>query len=385
MSGQHLDVVSLTFCDVAASFSQDEWKLLQHWQKDLYENVMNEIQKAFLSLGPLIATSVFSLRPKENGDLFFMDHKNLEIRNITPSASESTADLNVSLRESKCPKSTLQTDGVESCFAPSTDYGTITPDATFNIKTEDDSASINQERSRRRDGFLTTPEYGSMDWKRKVCNSLTCDNTSMTNKLNENVAQNVYEKKSANSQIRSIRNQELGANQNEWKSGRNQLTHSNLDMITPNTMRPEICDERKSTLGNYISPHEPDPLQSCRTYPLPRMEQIYQKNIQPGQQRAHEIKGRYSCNECGRSFSRMSHLIIHERIHTGERPYLCTTCGKSFNQMGVLQRHQQMHTGERPYQCIVCGKRFNLKHHLVGHQKKHTKVKQNNINLAETV
>ncbi|KAJ1161147.1 hypothetical protein NDU88_001634 [Pleurodeles waltl] len=59
----------VAFCDVAAHFSEEEWELLHEWQKELYRNVMKEIHQALISLGPLIATSVFSLRPKEKNEL----------------------------------------------------------------------------------------------------------------------------------------------------------------------------------------------------------------------------------------------------------------------------------------------------------------------------
>ncbi|XP_069091058.1 zinc finger protein 3 homolog [Pleurodeles waltl] len=63
----------VTFRDVAAYFSEEEWKLLRNWQKELYKNVMKEIQQAFISLGPRIAASVFSLRAKEKEDIFQVD------------------------------------------------------------------------------------------------------------------------------------------------------------------------------------------------------------------------------------------------------------------------------------------------------------------------
>ncbi|XP_069463732.1 zinc finger protein 282-like isoform X3 [Ambystoma mexicanum] len=73
MSQQISDKAPVTFQDVAAYFSEEEWKLLHDWQRELYKNVMKEIHQALLSLGPVIATSIFSLSVKEKQDLCHME------------------------------------------------------------------------------------------------------------------------------------------------------------------------------------------------------------------------------------------------------------------------------------------------------------------------
>ncbi|XP_045699542.1 histone-lysine N-methyltransferase PRDM9-like isoform X2 [Phyllostomus hastatus] len=89
-------------------------------------------------------------------------------------------------------------------------------------------------------------------------------------------------------------------------------------------------------------------------------------------QRTHSGDKPYVCRECGRGFSQKSHLITHQRTHSGDKPYVCRECGRGFTYKSVLITHQRTHSGDKPYVCRECGRGFSQKSHLIRHQRTHS-------------
>ena len=83
----------------------------------------------------------------------------------------------------------------------------------------------------------------------------------------------------------------------------------------------------------------------------------------------------FTCDTCGKSFAQSNGLKVHEIIHSGVKPYACDVCGKSFVQSGTLVAHERTHTGMKPFTCDVCGKSFTQSSALKGHERTHTGVK----------
>lgn len=94
----------------------------------------------------------------------------------------------------------------------------------------------------------------------------------------------------------------------------------------------------------------------------------------PQHMKTHQNEKPHGCAQCGSSFSQRSQLVVHQRIHSGERPYRCQVilnkscckvfflilffssqvCWQAFAHSGVLKLHIRKHTGEKPYKCLIC-------------------------------
>nr|XP_058147131.1 LOW QUALITY PROTEIN: Krueppel-like factor 17 [Dasypus novemcinctus] len=117
-----------------------------------------------------------------------------------------------------------------------------------------------------------------------------------------------------------------------------------------------------------------DPFLPEQSIPAPqRAEQ--NSRVREGAPRRSPVSRPYRCQyeNCGKAYTKRSHLVSHERKHTGERPYECKWegCTWTFSRSDELGRHMRIHTRYRPHKCDQCGRQFKRSDHLRQHQKTH--------------
>ncbi|XP_069499263.1 zinc finger protein 583-like isoform X2 [Ambystoma mexicanum] len=400
----------VSFHDPSSCFSDQEWKLLQEWQKELYRNVMKEIHQALISLGPLIASTVFSLITKEKEELMPTDNGDSERRdfgnNFPGDGSNSPGvllginrDLGTSLGSG--PRHQNQCLNTGSCFdteiclkkeeppcyqlgekvgESSSDTNLGHEFISFCIKREEDKNSMgNLDCERRADsscprddgplgriwkaeGNQQSPEHipvhraGAGTGNTKVLQRKEMENICISHPSSENDPE-CGEKTTIPQESGFMNTTRMDVYEGNRNTERSDFSNEEYWM---NASRGALSTTSHNTLQNW------SPFLSAYSEP-----NLHYRDLLLNTQKPVTLERPYQCTECYKSFARKQHFIVHLRTHTGEKPYQCSECKKTFSQMHNLSRHQRLHGGEKPHQCTECGKCFSRKYILIGHQRLH--------------
>ncbi|XP_069092986.1 zinc finger protein interacting with ribonucleoprotein K-like isoform X2 [Pleurodeles waltl] len=418
--------VAITFRDVAAYFTEAEWKRLQENQKEFYKKVMKEIHQTLIFLGYKIANpdTLVRITKGEEPHIWEANESGRRIYNNEPSSFCHRAvgpDIFLRIKEEPLCGAKSSDEELEVSSRPSkANYTSDSSNVQYMIKREEKpsgkgSEAVKSKTDLSKENLFVSTDICSGETEEsnpfvvaqpdgkeaRHCTSPSSGYEVISFPIKEEVEDYplnhpFYEsrgrithsagfgkrKGKAADSIHSHQDtlqEEESEVYNDFESA---LSDSEILSFQLNTDQQcglytcAECDKNftsKESLMIHLRTHSVD-----KPYPCAKCDKSFslKRNLKR-HQRTHieENERRYRCDECEKTFCQKDSLVKHKRTHTGERPYHCTECDKRFSVRVNLITHQRIHSSERPYQCTQCDKSFTQKAHLIGHEAKHTGVR----------
>ncbi|XP_069093017.1 zinc finger protein 248-like [Pleurodeles waltl] len=429
MNGQDSDEAQVKFREVAAFFSEEEWKLLHRWQKEFYKNVMKEIHQALISLGYQIVNPDTLLKIYKGKEACIEDSLDPERTDIKDAILSSHPVVypdilfRITQEDSVCRDecSSVETEirnRSSACFP--------VVSSVFSLASEDKKLRhMNYQRKRESinhssrmpffpadvcsrdedehsmrlmdhscpvgEDRLAAPSSGRAVSPATVVVCIEEDEeTSSTDHPDVEIIESTSspvghevmnrQRKCVASAQFTNKNQPCKASSGTTniKGLQNYHKRSNIKNHLWAENYVQLKQEKTAQYKGDFSKSELFRLQQQRTkIGMSQKYNEYESNMRNSRflgflPNAQQNQSQYTCPECNKSCRLKRELLRHMETHSRERIFACPDCDKTFFRKTNLMTHSRTHTGEKPYACHICNKRFSRKDNLNGHIRIHT-------------